>query len=175
MKKIRSIAFLICLICTFSNSIFGQAEEVEVNVSKKNAIMLEGLGHGFIYSINYERILLDLPRTATTVQIGFSYYGESGGLIPLWMPITMNQMFKVHDNRYIEIGAGRMLNDDGIYDIDGTFSSDYQFDDWVFRAGFRLHSNNQKWVLRAGYTPIYRNESGHEWIHWGALAIGYRF
>ncbi|MFK7947724.1 MAG: hypothetical protein AB8G11_09045 [Saprospiraceae bacterium] len=173
MKKISSINLLIILICFFSNTLFAQVEETIIDLGKRNAIMIEGLGHGFAYSINYERILVELPRTATTIQIGLSYYGEPSGVIPFWMPVTVNQMFLTKENQYIEIGAGRMLNDDGIYLSKDSFINEYRFDDWVFRLGYRLHSNNQKWVFRAAYTPIYQDVG--ELIHWGSLAAGYRF
>lgn len=173
MKKLFLIPFLIGLFCFFSNSAFGQVKETVIDLGKRNAIMIEGLGHGFVYSINYERILVDLPRTATTVQIGLSYYGESGGVIPFWMPVTVNQMFLTKENQYIEIGVGRMFNDDGFVTIENNYINEYRFDDWVFRFGYRLHSNNQKWVFRAAYTPIYQDVG--ELIHWGSLAAGYRF
>lgn len=173
MKKVFLISFLITIISLAPNLSFGQVEEIDLNINKRNTIMLEGLGHGFAYSINYERILLDLPRTATTIQIGFAYYGENNVAIPLWMPVTMNQLFQTKKNQYIEIGLGKMLNDDGTYISRDSFINDYRFDDWVFRLGYRLHSNNGKWVFRGGYTPIYQDVG--ELIHWGALAVGYRF
>ena len=173
MKKIISKIILICLFSFSFNLGFSQPNDVSHKSANKNAIMIEGLGHGFCYSLNYERILLDFPKTKTTAQIGLSYYGEASGVIPLWMPITINQMFQTRRNQYIEVGFGRMLNDDGVYIDKETFINKYSFDDWVFRLGYRFHSKNEKWVFRLAYTPIYQDKNA--FISWGGLAVGYRF
>jgi predicted N-acyltransferase len=139
----------------------------------RNAVMLEGLGHGGFYSLNYERTLFRNSWTQTMAQVGFAYYSKEMGVIPLWVPITLNQAFRLHKNHYVELGAGKMLNDDGWEYPDGTFVNDYQFDDWVFRFGYRYHFRKEKWLLRVSYTPIYQDKS--DYIHWGGIAFGYRF
>lgn len=139
----------------------------------RNAVMLEGMGHGFAYSLNYERTLFRKSWTQTMAQVGFAYYGKESGVVPLWVPITLNQAFRLHENHYVELGAGKMFRNDGVEYLDGTFVDDYQFEEWVFRLGYRYHFRNNKWLLRISYTPIYQDKS--DYIHWGGVAFGYRF
>ena len=134
-------------------------------------------GHGSFYTLNYERIILDIEYTKTSAQIGLAYYPKSTGMIPMWLPVSLNQMLKIIKNQYVEFGVGLMMINDGIEFPDGRFVDNYSFDNLVFRLGYRLESQSGKWVYRAGYTPIYLSSQfgGNELIHWGGVSMGYRF
>ncbi len=146
--------------------------------SPKNAVLLELGGHGNFYTINYERILYDIDFAKTTVQIGFAFYGKSEDApLPFWMPVTINQMFQLQGNHFLELGIGLMLVNDGIYHRDNTFTDNYTFTNIVGRFGYRYHTPNQKWVFRASYTPIYLDSQlgGSDLVHWAGITAGYRF
>lgn len=139
----------------------------------KNAIIIEAGGHGFAYSLNYERVLAEAEKIKVTAQIGAAYYGESNGLIPLKIPISFNQMFRVANYQYIETGFGKMVQDDGVQISRTEVDNNYTFNTWIFRVGYRLHSKNEKWLFRVAYTPILQDRN--EYIHWAGLSVGYRF
>lgn len=165
---------LILISICFVSNLFAQSDFTIVkDKSYKNAILVEGLGHGFFYSLNYERIISDNERIKITAQIGVAYYGESNGLVPLLIPISCNQLFRVATYQYIETGIGKTFKDDGVYISKDNYVNNYKFNTWTFRLGYRVHSRNERWVVRAAYTPMLQDREG--FVHWGSLAVGYRF
>lgn len=165
---------LLCFCISFVSPLYGQpSQESNKKHTYKNAVSLELMGHGFIYSLNYERQIWWNENTITTAQIGVSYYGKKTGVVPLWVPMTINQLFRFHEGHFVELGVGKMLRNDGIEHHDGTFEDDYQIEDWVFRWGYRYQHPNSRWILKAAYTPIYLD--GYDFIHWAGTAVGYRF
>lgn len=171
MKKV-SFAFLLLLVL-LSNAAYSQSENSVVKAHNKNSVFIEALGHGCFYSLNYERKILGNARFLTSGQIGISYYGKGSGIVPLWMPILINQSVSIRKNMFIEIGAGKIFRNDGVEHRDGTFQDDYQIEEWTFRLGYKHFFKNGKWLFKVAYTPIYQDKS--DYIHWGGIAFGYRF
>jgi hypothetical protein len=156
------------------NMAFGQliTEKEEIDIPKNNTILLEAFGHGFMYSLNYERVFYKHPVTHTSAQIGISYYGNHSGIVPLWMPLSINQSIKMAESNYIEFGVGKMFRNDGYVAEEGEFINDYQIEEWIFRVGYKHYFNNN-WLIKVAYTPIYQDKS--EYMHWGGISIGYNF
>ena len=83
--------------------------------SAKNAVYVEGLGAGLLYSINYERVIGDFsPR------VGFSYYSVSASATTssgtssasaslMAFPITVSYLGIGSLNHMFEIGAGATI------------------------------------------------------------------
>ena len=161
-------------IFIFSISTYGQSDQKSKSISEaKNSLFIEGLGHGFVYSINYERLLFDNEKTHTSAHIGIGYYGKKSGVIPLWVPISLIESIKLNENQFIEVGVGKMFTNDGIQFSDGTFENNYEFEDWIFRLGYKHYFKNKKWLLKIAYTPIILDKT--DFIHWGGASFGYRF
>ncbi len=91
-RKVFKFLYLAFLSVIISNSAFGQSE---IAIDKKNSIVIEGLGHGFIYSLNYERVIFGNSKAHLSGQIGISYYGPKSGIVPLWVPISLNQSLRL--------------------------------------------------------------------------------
>jgi len=153
-----------------SNAVIGQSEQ---NIENKNSVLIEVLGHGFFYSLNYERILWGNSKTHTSGQIGISYYGKESGVVPLWIPISLNQSIRIKGNSYAEVGIGKMFRNDGVLLQDGTFQNNYQFEEWIFRLGYKRYFKNNKWLFKIAYTPIFQDKA--DFISWGGIAFGYQF
>jgi hypothetical protein len=174
MKKLI-LGLLICMACQLT--LTGQTIEKE----PRNAIHMEALGHGVLYSLNYERLLITGKRFQTTAQLGIGYYGKKSGIVPLVIPLTINEQFALTEKHFLEAGVGRVFTDDGEVNVEGVHESVYTFDDWIFRLGYRYHSPNDKWVFRVSYTPflfIWRPETGgafFDYENWAGLSFGYRF
>ncbi len=174
MKNLKCNVLLLLLLSLMCNTVSGQSTLVKSTASKQNnAIMVEALGHGFLYSINYERRLFGNTQFQTSAQIGAAYYGEASGIVPLWVPISINQTVKLRDNKFVEFGVGKMFRNDGVVQIDGTFKDDYQLEEWIFRLGYKQYFKDDKYLLKIAYTPIYQDKS--DFVHWGGIAFGYRF
>ncbi len=144
----------------------------------RNIVSLELMGNGFIYSLNYERILFDFDRLVTTAQIGVSYYPPSTGVIELWVPMSLNQLFRVKPKHYLELGIGQVLFGEDLFpeESDNVTIVNGNTDlgiDWIFRAGYRFQSDTSRWVFKAAFTPFYLN--GWEFIPWGSLGVGFKF
>jgi len=173
-KLIRYYSFIFVLAIGYTTTAYSQSEQLITNqLAHKNAVIVEGMGHGAIYSLNYERILLGNEKTFTSGKIGIAYYGKKSGFVPLWVPISLNQSIRLRRTHYLEVGVGKLFTNDAIQDVDGSFEDDYQLEEWIFRLGYRHHFKNDKWLLKVAYTPIYQDKS--EYIHWGGVAFGYRF
>lgn len=160
------------LILLFSSSLFSQSKsEIYNEWGYKNAIVLEAGGHGFAYSVNIEHIFFERPNWKTIGQIGASWYPNTSGVIPLWVPMSLNQLFKTAKNQYLEIGVGKLLINDRLYVTEKIFQNNFHFQNWIFRLGYRLEPIDSRWIFKAGYTPLYFDK---ELIHWGAFAVGFR-
>lgn len=93
-------------IIIYSPLLFAQQKNsAPTKFDNKNSVQLEAGGHGMIYSLNYERILISGDRFKTAAQVGISYYPPSWGYIELWMPIGINEILSF-GNHHVEAGLG---------------------------------------------------------------------
>jgi hypothetical protein len=116
---------------------------VDKSFRYRNSIQIELFGHGFLYSINYERIILNRQSFKTVGQIGFSYYPRSTGIIELWIPLVFNELISF-DKHHIEVGAGYIFNKD-VREWDGFLTG---------RIGYRYQKPTGRLILRIGFTPF---------------------
>jgi len=154
MKEI----FVFCLIffCCSSfgqeyDSLFGKEFEntiVSNQFTYKNSIEFEFFGHGFLYSFDYERLLFNSDRFKTLGQIGIAYYPKSTGIIPLWIPIMINQLYSFNKH-HIEIGLGQIIFND---------QTPEGFNDYKlfggFKIGYRFQKPKSRFLLKAAFMPI---------------------
>jgi len=172
--------FVIC-ITFFTTLVYGQ-ETINDNSSDgfsyKNSIQIDLLGHGCFYSINYERLLINGEKIKTLGQVGVAYYPESTGVIPLWIPISINELISFNSN-HIEIGLGQILINDRM--PDGV--NDYKLFG-SFKIGYRYQKPDSRYVFKLAFSPIIdywdkfdSNVHGAqiEFIPWGGLTFGYNF
>ena len=54
-------------------------------------------------------------------------------MIPLWLPVSLNQMLKIIKNQQVEFGVGLMMINDGIEFPDGRFVDNYSFDNLIIQ------------------------------------------
>jgi hypothetical protein len=146
---------------------------VDKSFQYRNSIQSELFGHGVLYSINYERIVLNRQSFKTTGQIGFSYYPPSTGIIELWIPIVFNELISF-DKHHIEVGIGYIFNKD-ISEWDGFLTG---------RIGYRYQKPVGRLILRVGFTPFIKvgltpgideHRIIKEFIPSGGLSLGYNF
>lgn len=174
-------AFLISLMF-LSYFSFGQQSKKNIVSNKfcyKNSVEFELFGHGSFYSIDYERLIVNNEKTKTLGQIGFAYYPESTGVIPLWIPISINQLISFHSN-HLELGIGQIIINDEMPDG----KDDYKLFGSL-KIGYRYQKPNGRFLIKAAFTPIIDywdkiDENIHgeklvDFISWGGITFGYNF
>jgi hypothetical protein len=162
--------FLLCL-----NS-FGQQSD---KFATKNSVEFELFGQGCFYSLDYERLFLNREKFKTLAQLGVAYYPERTGVIPLWIPVSVNQLFSFHSH-HLEAGAGQIFCSEKGLDGDQKlrlFGS--------LKLGYRYQKPDGKFLFKAAFTPVLDywdvatdNELGRpevEFMPWAGVAVGYNF
>lgn len=173
MKTIHFICFM--LLCSLS---FGQKNE-SVPASEKfsnyNSVELELAGHATFYSINYERLIFNNEKFKTLGQIGIAFYPEFTNVIPLWIPISINQLFSFHQH-HLELGIGQVFtssksphDDSNIYELMGSF-----------KVGYRYQKPDGRFLMKVAFTPLMEslglfNRHSSEFHPLGGITFGYNF
>jgi len=170
-----SIILSALFISSYFSCSFSQVNEsADIVFKNKNSIQFELFGHGFLYSFNYERIVLNKSHFKTSGQVGLSYYPASSGIINIWIPVAVNEIFSLNNRHHIELGMGCIFSKDIDYEWDNFFSG---------RLGYRYQKPDGKFVLRIGFTPLFDgisssgigNKFSHHFIPYGGIAVGYSF
>lgn len=176
MKQTLAILLLAILTKTVCSQ---KTDSLKPNFIYKNSAQVGLGGHGVFYSLDYERVLLNGPKTKTTGQIGLSYYPPAIGIIALWIPVIINELISFNKH-HIELGLGYVITKDAIQET-STVSGEW---DGFFagRLGYRYQKPDGRLLIRVGFTPLlyypydyrmYREIP--EFIPLGGLAIGYCF
>lgn len=154
----------------------------------KNAIYLDLLGPGLLYSINYDRVLVD----DLSARIGFSYFGvgasatDSTGTttasaeFSYWaIPLTVSYLGIGSDTHMLEVGGGgAIVNFSG----SGLLESDDQevgagasvtTGALTALVGYRRQPADGGFVFRVGLSPMMAFEGG--FLPWGYLSLGAAF
>jgi hypothetical protein len=165
--KMRIITSVL-LIITLSTSLFSQDTiRKAMPFVKKNSVQAELLGNGFyLFSVNYERIILNGSRFKTAGQIGIG--GFFSGEINI--PIVINEIISFNDN-HLEIGLGYIAIPNAGNSIVLTG-----------RLGYRYQKPDSHFVFRLGFTPIIgmeKNGTSTDLVrvlyYWGGITFGYCF
>jgi hypothetical protein len=152
----------------------------------KNAIYLDLLGPGLLYSINYDREIVD----DVSVRIGFSYmsYGvsassgtasASANFSYLSIPITASYLGIGSENNMLELGGGGMIMNfkgDGLLKSDegsGRVGGSTTTFAMTGIAGYRHQPSDGGFVFRVGASPVVT--FGYGVIPWGYLSLGAAF
>lgn len=154
---------LFIAVPVFSKSDWTNSKNQEIDSGKfqfKNSFQLELLGHGFLYSLNYERILINRPRSKTAIQVGAHYGSPWVANNRFMIPVLVNQVFSFGIN-HLELGVGHIF----------IFS-----DDFVpgFKIGYRRQKPNGRFVSKYEFTPFYYSIN-NVFIPWLGVSFGYNF
>ncbi|MEM6966515.1 MAG: hypothetical protein AAF573_17255 [Bacteroidota bacterium] len=169
-SKTNLIIKMILLVILISSKALCQDVESNEVRQRKNAIFFEGLGHGILYSLNFERSILHMKRFHTSGQIGFSTYNNNSFFPSLLLPISLNQAIAINQREFFEIGVGRIL----VFDNRRRETRyNYQSSEWIFRLGFKYYFKNGKWMFKLAYTPYLTQ--GANLFSTAGVAFGYRF
>jgi hypothetical protein len=153
MKKMLSFLLLCTIIiqlnCQNPNPII---ESSKVH-NKKNSYYLEIMGNGFLYSINYDRIIYEKEKFKISGRIGFTY-------MPYWevftevrgpgIPLELNFLFGKRSN-LLELGFGATY----FYFTDPYYDQkNYHFLMENLRLGYRHQKVDGRLLFRIAIVPI---------------------
>jgi hypothetical protein len=149
----------------------------------RNAVYVEGLGPGLLYSINYERSFGDFAA-----RIGFSYWSvsanskdgtstaqETASLFTV--PITLSYLGIGSARNMFEVGAGATIVHVGaggsVIDTDSSTTSSGSATLILPHAvlGYRYMAPDGGFLLKAGIAPIFAGDSIPV-LPWPYLALG---
>lgn len=160
----------------FNNETLKVAEVYkETRFSKPNSIQFELLGQGFVYSINYERILLNGTLLKTAVDAGIAFYPPVTDMTNFVIPLSLNEIL-TFGNHHLELGIGTAIQFD-VYNPSESGVNYRDFDCYYNgRLGYRFQNPKGKYLFRIGYTPfLYTSPDLVEYTHWGGISFGYNF
>ena len=169
MKK----KLIVLLLSLFSISAMSQ-QASEGSFQNKNSFQLELGGHGLIYSLNYERILLNGHKFKTASQIGISYYPPSAGMRDIWLPICINEIYSL-GSHHIEGGIGYVIIREATRDMEDNLDEWFWSGVFTGRIGYRYQKPDGRLILRAGFTPFMEHGTAHEFHPSGGASVGYNF
>ncbi len=169
MKKNLIVLFL----SLFSISAMSQ-QASKGSFQNKNSFQFELGGHGLIYSLNYERILLNGHKFKTASQIGISYYPPSAGMRDIWLPICINEIYSF-GSHHIEGGIGYVIIRESTRDMEDNLDEWFWSGVFTGRIGYRYQKPDGRLILRAGFTPFMEHGTAHEFHPSGGISVGYNF
>lgn len=151
-------------------------------ILKKNTIFAELGGNGFIYSINYDR-LIDLSKKfkfSTRIGVHYTHYVPFQYYRTFCVPVEFSGLYAIcKQSHFIELGTG--ISYMSLYDQFANRQSDMFI--LALRAGYRFQQPKGGMLVKVGFIPIYDfvdinpdpDAPIHTWFFSGGLGLGYTF
>lgn len=181
-SRLHAIARVLCLALALGAvpSLAAPAHAQEstpapVDRLARNSIYIELLGHGLLYSVNYDRRFSDRVsgRAGAMLIAGRDSEGEPASLAII--PAMANYLAG-HGSHRLEVGAGPVLvygrgrvERDEVKGLDAS-SVVGLFGGATF--GYRYQPLRGGFAFRIGFTPVFSPES---FAPWGGISFGYAF
>jgi hypothetical protein len=137
----------------------------------RNAVYVELIGNGLLYSVNYDRMLTD----HLSARVGASYLGartdtESASLATF--PVMINYLTGARSNHHFEAGAGVTLLTASAEDLDDFEEAGFDGIAGTATLGYRYQRPQGGFVFRSGLTPFFG--AGGVLVSAG-VSLGYSF
>ena len=159
----RVFLYILVFACLLSaNSVFGQRLAVGADKGTNNHVMYVELGgSAYIYSINYERLLLHKNKFAMFARLGIEYIPVGTADKLLHFPLGTNITFGERKHR-AEVGFSALFRldfDPGVGFGEGFYLTDPPTRIFLVPSlGYRFHAKPNEWgetfFLRVTFTPI---------------------
>jgi hypothetical protein len=174
----KQVFLLLTAFLAGGSACFAQVSEAPA-AAARNAVFVELLGNGGIYSLNYERML--------TGQLGLRV-GYAAWNSPFWsevtppnryqtVPVTMSYLLG-RGERKLELGGGITF---GHGRFDRSSGRDFSFRTLTAIVGYRSQPREGGYLFRVGVTPFYSFDDGEEaypdpgFVFSAGVSFGYRF
>lgn len=150
---LRWIAFLLATLFVFPHPIQAQTAAPPA----RDAVYLELLGNGVLYTVNYDRRFTD----DLTGRVGLGVFGGVA------VPVMANYLLGEGRGR-LELGAGVVLIGASDVDIGEVDPGEEEQDlDWLAgtaTVGYRYQPASGGFVFRIGLTPLFSLHGGVPWL-----------
>lgn len=181
MKKVLILSFIFLSFTSFCQKVKDstKVEQTDQSIESidtikfqqifkcRNSVQLELLGSGSLYSLNYERILINGHRWKTAASAGLCYLKA-----PTWsgfvIPVMISEMYSLK-NHHIVLGLGASPN----YASNTVYGNSFE----VFlsgRFGYRFQKPTGRMLFAIHYTPILIPET-RDFGNWGGITFGFTF
>lgn len=173
-----SLLLFSMMFCTLS---YGQSDFSETT---RNNAYVEILGNGGIYSVNYERIVVEHFAlrlgfgVAKTVNLFFSDTNDKTTIIAV--PVLGSLLFGERKSK-LELGAGFLFGHKNVKSASGNSKTGSAIFDLTGVVGYRYQPSSGGFLFRIGITPFYTLNGGENaypqkgFFISGGLSIGYNF
>lgn len=169
----QSIRFkiILCILFLLPGIVKSQERPYQEPTGLNNWFVEIG-GAGYLYSLNYEKILYRSDGLGWTGRVGIGYNTKGRNMLnalfidgKTWMiPFTSSVLIGSRERKEkIEVGAGFTLLAKGIYDREVAYTG---------VLGFRVVETN-KVLFRVAYTPII-DQKGN-FVNWFGVSLGRNF
>jgi hypothetical protein len=161
------------------------AAEITAGRTAKNALYVELGGNGGIYSVNYERFLIDdgavrlgLMYMSIGVSAGSGMNRASSGATWLSVPLMFNYYGVGSENHKIELGGGLvfMHMSAGVSTFDATAKASGLLTVGTASIGYRYAPAAGGINFKIAFTPLFffASDAG-AFLPWAGLSFGYGF
>ena len=165
MKK-QLMCALVALLATAGSA----AAQSPAPPAAPNAVYVELLGNGGIYSLNYDRLLTS--KVAARVGfMGLAAADETGSAGVVAAPVMVSYLFG-EGNSHFETGVGVMLAAGGVVNVEGFENESFSGAVGTATLGYRYQRHGGGFVFRAGLTPLFDTSGIAPWF---GLSFGYGF
>ena len=165
MKK-----FVMTALLALAASAGSAAAQDRVMPSAPNAVYVELLGNGLLYSLNYDRLLT--PNIAARVGVtGLAAASDSAAAGVFGTPLMVSYLFG-RGNSHLETGVGVLLVAGGVENVEGFEDESFSGAIGTATIGYRYQRPGGGFVFRAGVTPFFNTNGIGPWV---GLSLGYGF
>jgi hypothetical protein len=165
MKKLLTLALLGMLGST--GSLAAQARAI---AAAPNAVYVELLGNGLLYTLNYDRLVT--PNVAARVGfMGLGAASDSASAAVVAAPLMVSYLFG-GGSSHLETGIGVMLAAGAVDEVEGFEDESFSGAIGTATVGYRYQRPGGGFVFRAGVTPFFDTSGIAPWI---GLSLGYGF
>ena len=171
--------FSLTVLLVLGSSCLAQAGAAPI---VRNAVYLELLGNGGLYSVNFERMLND----TLALRVGFATWNSPAlfydGTPPdrfTTVPVTVSYLLGSGE-RKLELGGGVTFGRE-TRDRSSIHKTSSSFSNLTGIIGYRSQPPGRGYLFRAGVTPFYSFEQGDEaypdsgFTLSAGVSFGYRF
>ncbi len=164
---------LILTLLILSLNFFTYGQEItDIRFEHQNGVLFEFGGNG--YSINYERILINMNEFKFSSQLGISYYPPSTSIRVIWLPTSITGIWSF-GKHHLELGVGYIFIREALRDSVNNTVGWHWTEIFTSRLGYRYQVPNKHFIMRVGYIPSIELENNKEFHSAVGLSFGYSF
>jgi hypothetical protein len=148
-------------------------------ISYNNDVFLELGGGTGVYSLNYQRKLVQAGNFNLKARLGFSAISFPNLGVDYWIVFGGSMGYNISKRSSFVLGGGQIYYSGNVFDFfEKTGQKKVTEYYTYFDLGFR-YSFSKQWFCKASYTPVILynepNEAGVVFDHWGGISVGHSF